>query len=101
MAKNMNKNLQKVKTGWEVPVTVKDDFVTFCAEKSTLAQEACAGALIIFQLLPAQIRELAMLEAKGKGLVDRKFWEDYRRGLEAAIEDRLRSPLDIPQIQKK
>lgn len=94
-------NAEKVKTGWEIPIKVKEDFVNFCAEKSTLAQEACAGALVIFQLLPAQIREVAMLEAKGIGKVDRKFWDDYRKVIEWTIEDRLRNPPDKLRSKKK
>ena len=43
----MEKNIEKVKTGWIIPVTIKESFVTFCARKGTLAQEDCAGAFEI------------------------------------------------------
>ena len=65
----MKNNMEKVKTGWEIPVPIKDNFVEFCAHVGAIAQEDCAGALLIWQHLPAQLREVAKLDAKGVPVV--------------------------------
>ena len=77
------KMVKKVKTGWLVPVELKDSFVNFCAEKGNLAQEDCAGSLLVWQYLPAQIREQARLEAKGVHAVGRNFWVQFSHEIEA------------------
>jgi len=85
----MKKNEEKTKTGWPIPISVKDSFVNFCAEMGTLAQEDCAGALLIWQHLPAQIRESARLEAKGIRSLDKNFWKQFQAGLELGIQAQL------------
>ena len=92
----MKKKEEKIKTGWPVPMSVKDSFVNFCAEMGTLAQEDCAGALLIWQYLPAQIRESARLEAKGIRAVDKNFWKHFRAGLELGIQAQLNNPPQKP-----
>ena len=82
----MKKNEEKTKTGWPIPLSIKDSFVNFCADMGNLAQEDCAGALLIWQYLPAQIRESARLEAKGIRAVDKRFWNHFRAGLELGIQ---------------
>lgn len=91
MAKKISQPAEKVKTGWLIPIPVKESFVAFSAEKGTVAQEDCAGALLIWQYLPAQIREEARLEAKGVHSIDKKFWEQFCQGLELGIEAQLNS----------
>lgn len=90
----MKKMEKKTKTGWPIPVSIKDLFVNFCAEKGNLAQEDCAGALFIWQYLPAQIRESARLEAKGSQIADKKFWENFRSSVQQSL------PLSDDQIEK-
>jgi len=87
----MKRNIEKIKTGWYIPVPLKEQFVTFCADMGNLAQEDCAGALLIWQYLPAQIRESARLEAKGIRAVDKRFWKHFRAGLELGIQAQLDS----------
>ncbi|MHC4397871.1 MAG: hypothetical protein ACYS1A_19680 [Planctomycetota bacterium] len=81
--------IEKVKTGWLVPVKLKESFVNFCAEKGNVAQEDCAGALLIWQYLPAQTRELARLEAKGIQSADKTFWKQFSQGLELGVQAQL------------
>ena len=76
---------KKVKTGWPIPEPVKESFVLFCAEKGTLAQEDCAAALLIFQYLPAQVREEARLEAKGARAIDKNFWILFAHGVDLGV----------------
>ena len=79
----MIKKEEKIKVGWTIPEQVKDDFVTFCARKGTLAQEDCASALVVWQHLPATLREWAKAVAKGEKPCIPEFW--YKT-LPAAIE---------------
>lgn len=92
----MKKNEEKTKTGWPIPMSIKDSFVNFCAEMGNLAQEDCAGALLIWQYLPAQIRESARLEAKGIRAVDKRFWKHFQTGLELGIQAQLNSQQQKP-----
>lgn len=80
---------EKITTGWRVPAKIKESFVEFCAQVGALAQEDCAGALVIWPYLPAAVREQAKLEAKGIAAVDKKFWEQFRAGLELGIQAQL------------
>lgn len=80
---------KKITTGWRIPVKIKESFVGFCADVGALAQEDCAGALVIWQYLPAAVRERAKLEAKGKAAVDKNFWKQFRAGLELGIQAQL------------
>ena len=70
----MGKNQKTIKLGWAIPVTVKDCFIEFCAQFGLVVQEDCAGALFLWQRMPAQIREWAKLEAKNDPRVDKGFW---------------------------
>lgn len=92
----MTKIANKVTAGWPIPADVKESFTKFCAEKGNLAQEDCAGALVIWQYLPAQIREYARLTAKGKPAVDADFWEQFSKGLELGIKAQLNSRSQKP-----
>lgn len=78
---------KKTKTGWPIPVSIKDLFVTFCAEKGNIAQEDCAGALFLWQYLPPDIRELARLVAKGSKKIDKKFWDNFQKTLLLSTQD--------------
>lgn len=81
----MRKN-EKITTGWQIPMDVKEKFVNFCVKVGALAQEDCAGALTIWPYLPPAIREQAKLQAKGIAAVDEKFWDAFRAGLELALQ---------------
>lgn len=70
----MKEKNEKIKVGWTIPEQVKEDFVNFCTQKGTLAQEDCAGALVVWQSLPAQLREWAKDVAKGKTPARPSFW---------------------------
>jgi len=88
---NMTKTSDKTKPGWAIPTTVKDDFVDFCANMGTLAQEDCAGALFLWLQMPPQIREWAKLAAKGAPVVAPEFWADWKAGLEKGIAELLQT----------
>ncbi len=85
----MKKNIEKTNTGWPIPTTIKESFSNFCADKGTIAQEDCAGALLIYQYLPAQVREQARLEAKGLQSIDKKFWKKFCEGVELGLQAQL------------
>lgn len=72
--------------GWPIPPTVKEAFTDFCKEVGTLAKDDCAGALFVWQYLPAQIREWAKLDAKGTPAVQKEFWMVLEVGFGRAIE---------------
>ena len=82
----MAKNLETTKTGWPIPTKVKDSFVEFCAHVDSHAQADCAGALFLWQYMPAQIREWAKLGAKGAPVVDSDFWRGLSTGLELSLQ---------------
>lgn len=92
----MKKNPEKIKPGWWVPVKVKESFVDFCSDVGHHVQEDFAGALFIWPYLPAQIRELANLEAKGIETAGNDFWQGLKTGLSGA----LTTPIEIPQQKK-
>lgn len=87
MEKNNKKIQKKVRPGWFCPEEVKDSFVEFCDLHGVKIQEDFAGALVIWQYLPVQLRQLAKFEAKGIDKVDKTFWEDFRKGIDQAIKD--------------
>ena len=93
---NMVKDVEKIQTGWQVPVSCKDSFTEFCDRVGSLVQEDCAGALVIWQYLPAQLRELAKLQAKGLVEVDQKFWDQFHQGLELGIQAQSNIPPQKP-----
>ena len=84
----MEKN-KRSQANWLIPDEVKNSFVEFCASIGTIAQEDCAGALVIWQYLPPAIREQAKLQAKGIAALDKKFWDQFRSGLELGIQAQL------------
>lgn len=74
--------------GWYVPIDTRREFVDFCADIGTIAQDDCAGALIIWQHLPPAIREAAKRAAKlGAELPgqEKEFWRQFEAGLNMAI----------------
>jgi hypothetical protein len=79
---------ETTKPGWNIPVDVRDSFTAFCAGVGAIAQEDCAGALLIWPHLPAEIREQAKVQAKGNSAIDKKFWQQFRSGLELALQAR-------------
>lgn len=87
---------EKSQLGWKVPAFVKDLFRDFCIENGSVVQDDCAGALAIWPYLPAAIRERAKLQAKGVTAIDEKFWEQFRAGLELALQARLNIPPEKP-----
>ncbi|MHC4617260.1 MAG: hypothetical protein ACYTEQ_05860 [Planctomycetota bacterium] len=56
--------VEKTKAGWNIPVPVKDKFTEFCSSVGSIVQDDCAGALLVWTILPAQVRELAKKQAK-------------------------------------
>jgi len=79
------KNSDFKPVGWRVADDVKDVFTDFCKAVGANYEDSCAGALVIWQYLPAQIREWAILEAKGQPAVDREFWLDFAAGLQLGL----------------
>ena len=96
----MNQPEEKVQLGWQVPVSVKEAFRDFCSDTSSIVQEDCAGALFIWRYMPAAIREQARMTAKGIGSVDKKFWEQFRAGIELALQARLNTQQQKPGRKK-
>jgi len=94
---NMTKISEKTKPGWAIPVDVKESFVEFCAHVGAIAQEDCAGALLLWQHLPSQLREVAKLDAKGSPVVDPDFWEGLKDGLEVSIQALIESQKQTKQ----
>ena len=97
----MQKNLKKIATGWYIPIEVRERFTNFCNMKGTVIQEDFAGALTVWQHLPAEIRELAKLEAKGLRESDERFWADFEAGLRLGIHGQPVPPPVEPKKSKK
>ena len=87
----MASNSEKIRLGWEVPKELRNSFRDWCVNKGVLVQEDCAGALIIWQFLPAEIREAAKMEAKGTPSLNKKFWSDFQTGFAQYISERATS----------
>ena len=85
----MNKN-EKIPLGWRVSNKVRDQFAQWCSDNGVVCQDDCAGALVIWQYLPAAVREAAKLEAKGLPSVDKDFWKMFEAGLELALRANTR-----------
>jgi len=98
----MKKSEEKTNTGWPVPVKIKEDFTKFCADKGLVAQEDCAGALFIWQYIPAEIRERAKDQAKGLGKVTKKFWKNnfHNAAKNCVITDAV-SNNDLDKIEQQ
>ena len=84
----MAKYKGKIPLGWEVPPEIKDLFRDWCIDNGLVVQNDCAGALVIWPYLPSAIRERAKLQAKGVAAIDEKFWNQFRIGLEMALQAR-------------
>ena len=95
----MIQNTKKIQPGWEIPIVVRDAFRDFCVKKGAIVQEDCAGALFLWQQMPAQIREWAKLEAKGLPAVDKPFWIGLGRVIDASIPS-LREIPELPRAKK-
>lgn len=84
----MSSDKEKSQLGWKVYTFVKDSFRDFCIENGLVVQDDCAGALVIWPYLPAAIRERAKIQANGIESIDKEFWEQFRAGLESALQAR-------------
>ena len=82
-------NSELKQLGWRIPEEAKDAFTAFCDSVNAGYEEACAGALILWTHLPAQVREWATLEAKGQKMIDPQFWKDCAAGLELGLRAQL------------
>lgn len=71
--------------GWKVPEEVFKMFKDFCDDTGSGYQDAIAAAMVIWPHLPASVQRAAQLEAKGKPSVGKKFWEEFRKGLDDAV----------------
>ena len=85
----MTKKDAKIKTGWEISVSVKDKLTEWCAENGQVIQTAVAGALTVWPCLPPRIRQLALMEAQGVIDPQIQFWAEFERGLEVGIYAQL------------
>ncbi len=94
MTKKATKKATKT-AGWEIPDHVKEEFTDFCKRVGTLAKDDCAGALFIWQFLPAHLRERAKLDAKDHPLADeaQAFWVQWDLALDLIIERGLLNAL--------
>jgi len=95
----MAKNLETVKTGWPIPVKVKESFTEFCGHVDSVAQSDCAGALFLWQHMPERIREWAKLEAKDSPAVGKEFWPGLRALIDASTQE-LRKTERVPKPAK-
>lgn len=71
--------------GWKVPQEALKKFKDYCDDTGSGYQDTIAAAMIIWPYLPASVQRAAHLEAKGKPSVGKKFWEEFRKGLDDAI----------------
>ena len=58
----------KVKTGWYVSPKVKTAFVDFCNHAGCVTQDSCAGALLCWEYLSADIQRAAIRKANGEDI---------------------------------
>lgn len=92
----MAKESRKKQVTWMVPVKLYEDFKGFCGDGGTILQDDAAGALWLWQRIPAQIRQDAKLAAKGIHRMDEEFWEFFQAGLDAAYRVQVKSPVRKP-----
>ena len=59
---------ERVKTAWFVPPKVKDAFVNFCNQMGCVTQDSCAGALLCWEYLSADIQRAAIRKANGEDI---------------------------------
>lgn len=75
----MIKKLETTKPGWNLPVPVRDKFSEWCQNMGNKAQDDCAGALVVWPLLPASVREAAKMVAKGIIPYNEDYWERFQQ----------------------
>lgn len=86
MKERIGQNNSELKAlGWRISEEAKDAFTAFCDTVNAGYEEACAGALLMWIHLPAQVREWATLQAKGHQIIDDQFWKDFAAGLELGL----------------
>lgn len=90
----MGKNFTKT-AGWPIPDHVKDEFTDFCKRVGSLAKDDCAGALFIWQYLPAHLRERAKLDAQSDRMSEPQegFWIEWACYLSEAIDRAIMSAM--------
>jgi hypothetical protein len=87
---------ETVAVGWEIPISVKDQFTDFCIKVGGHYQHECAGALLAWQHLPAEVREFAKLEAKGQPPdTPEEFWKGLAAALKAGFQVLRETPADM------
>jgi hypothetical protein len=97
----VSKKMKKIQLSWYVSTEVKSAFTEFCTENGLVIQDDCAGALTLWRHVPAEIRELAKLEAKGLREPAVAFWDEFARGLRRGIRDQLDAQQQKPGKRKK
>lgn len=77
--------------GWPVPRETKEEFTDFTRAEGTLAQADCAGALFIWQYLPAQLRQRAKRDSQTVPRKDEAlaFWIRFAAALDDTSSELL------------
>lgn len=73
------KKIDTTKPGWNLPVPVRDKFAEWCQSMGTKAQNDCAGALVVWPLLPASVRETAKMVANGIIPYNDEYWQRFQQ----------------------
>jgi hypothetical protein len=89
-----------VQLGWKVPENVREQFVSFCEMHGGKVQDEAAGALVVWQNLPSEIRDWAKLSSKGMVPADKEFWKIFQEGLRQAWRARLDTQHEKPDRKK-
>jgi len=58
----------RVKAAWPIPSRVKTAFVDFCNHAGCVTQDSCAGALLCWEYLSADIQRAAIRKANGEDI---------------------------------
>ena len=88
----MIKKPETTKPGWNLPVPVRDKFAEWCQTMGTKAQDDCAGALLLWPLVPSSIREQAKLVAKDAVPYNDAYWKAFEEmilKLEISLNKRI------------
>lgn len=59
------KQIELVSLGWKVPEPTKDRFIEFCTDVGVRYQDGCAGAMVAWEYLPANVQQQAIKAARG------------------------------------
>jgi len=59
------KKIELVSLGWKVPEPTKDRFIEFCTDVGVRYQDGCAGAMVAWEYLPANVQQQAIKAARG------------------------------------